>query len=155
MLSFFQTVGAGAAYLKRYMAKGKIYAGVVIAVAICVVGATAFFFYALSQVGETLGDFTITQGKAGEFTIGAGKKVLLSQRGVQFFAAQPGACSTGWVSPATVNAKQTACLLRSNEWAASSKGTIAMCPHNTDVNTTLFFANNYLTKINVHCTRPE
>jgi len=137
------------------MAEGKIYASVVIAVATCVVGAIAFFFYALSHVGETLGDFAITQGKAGEFTIGAEKKVLLSQRGVQFFAAQPTTCSTGWVSPATANAKQTACLLRSNQWAASSIGTSAMCPRNTDVNTTLFFASNHLAKINVHCTRPE
>jgi len=137
------------------MAKTQVYAGVVIAAAICVVGATAFFFYALSHVGQTLGDFTITQGKAGEFTIGADKKVLLSQRGLQFFAAQPGACSTGWVSPATVNAKQTACLLRSSKWATSSEGTNAMCPRNTDVNTTLFFASGQLTKINVHCSRPE
>jgi hypothetical protein len=117
--------------------------------------AVAFFLSSLSSIGETLKDVNVTRGSVGEFVIGSEKQKLLSLPRVQFFATGSKACSTGWVDPSEATSKQIACLLSSPEWVASSVGTTAVCPKQSDVNTTLFFSGNLLKKVNVHCTRPE
>jgi hypothetical protein len=149
-------IAAAAAYLKRYVPMGKIITIVAGAVLLGAVAYVGLVIHALSTIGETLKEVSITEGAIAGFAIGASKDELLSMRGVKFNAnSKSHGCGTGWVEPASLIPAQRACFAEADRWGVTSSALFSVCPKHTDQNAELSFGQSRLVKVRVWCTRPE
>lgn len=99
----------------------------------------------------------VSEGVAGNFTIGETKEQILSWLTNEMFSPQPKpmACPVNWLNVSTLTKTERTCLLTTDTWEEGVSSTRASCPERVDVNTVLRFSNDRLSEVVTECWEPQ
>lgn len=99
----------------------------------------------------------IDRGVAGPFEIGETKEALLARLPVEVYSPQPKPreCPKNWIEVSSMTGVERGCLLSRDSWIEGISYTRALCPAHVDIQTTLDFKDDKLSRVTQVCRRPE